>query len=615
MRGLKFAAVMVILGSACVPGTAGASALVRGFANPPAPAHPGVWATGTSFARPAATVGALAQAGFGTAQLDIDVSNPSVARSSLAAALATARHDGIRLDPNVTGHQAFASPAVTTATSMQELVPAAVSVTGPATTAAAPPYPSGLTGSPTLVAVTAARVVRTSGQTTLLDPSSAVDLTPDVVSGVVHWTVPAGRWELFGFWRRATGQTVERNPFESPSVWSSRVPTTSPGQYFLADIFSGTGVSQALSSAASDLFGTANLSALKGERATLFHDSLELQAEMFWTGDFPRQFSERRGYSVIRYLPALWNVAESSFDPLDPTQGGPIPRPAFDFTGGVGARVRYDYARTLTDLYVDRYLKTLTARAHALGLKTRVQVAYNYLGLNVTRAAEAVDIPETETFDLGWPKPFVNTLPQYGTPRWRYRIDAIRETAAGAHIAHHDRVTLEWGDDFAIYRKQPLQYANEVNQAVSGGVTQPYLAGFIGPATQRWPTPPPGTAAIGLGENWSTNWPQWRDWRPLDTYLARTTEVVEQGSPRMDVAIYNDNGLSSPHDSSPIWANPKLSARGYSYEFVDPVSLTMREAGAVTGRLFGNGPDYRALVVNNQSTIPADTAQAILRMA
>ncbi|MFZ0088508.1 MAG: glycosyl hydrolase [Solirubrobacteraceae bacterium] len=118
-----------------------------------------------------------------------------------------------------------------------------------------------------------------------------------------------------------------------------------------------------------------------------------------------------------------------------------------------------------------------------------------------------------------------------------------------------------------------------------------------------------------MGENWSTNWPQWRDWRPFDTYLARTTEVVEQGSPRMDVAIYNDNGLSSPHDSSPIWANPKLGAGGYTYEFVDPVSLTMREAGAVKGRLFGNGPDYRALVVNNQSTIPADTAQAILRMA
>jgi hypothetical protein len=560
-------------------------------------------------------VDALAQAGFGTEQLGIDVSNPAVAQTNLASALAEAKTDGIHLDTNITGSQAFASPALTTATSMQELVPAEAAVTGGSTYDAAPPYPSGLVGSPSLVAVTAAQVVGQSGQTTLLDPSTAVDLTADVGSdGVLHWTVPAGNWALFGFWQRATGQVATQNPFVSPSGWNSLVPTAGPGDYFLADIFSSAGVNQAMSYASSELFGSANLSAMKAEHSTLFHDSLEVQAEMFWTGDFPEQFQERRGYSVIKFLPALWNVAESSFDPLDPADTGPIPPPAFDFTGGVGARVRYDYDETLTDLYADRYLGSFTKDAESLGLQTRVQVAYNYLGLNVTRAAEAVDVPETEGFDFGWPTAFVNTVPQYGTPRWRYRLDAFRETAAGAHIAHHNRVTLEWGDDFAIYQKQPLQYADEFNQAVAAGITQPFLASFAGVASNPWPTPS-GLAAIGFGDSWSTNWPQWRDWQPLTTYIARTTTVVQEGSPRLDVAIYNDQGLSSVHDSTPVWADPALGDAGYTYEFVDPVSLTLPAAGAVQGQLFGSGPDYHALIINNQPTMPVATAQAILRMA
>jgi hypothetical protein len=148
---------------------------------------------GPAAATPGPAVDALAQAGFGAAQLDVNVSNPSASQPTVAAALSSGRRDDLGIDPNVAGHQAFASPALTGADSMQELVPANVAVSGPATYSEKPPFPSGLVGSPTLVAVTAARVSGQSGTTTVLEPSSAVDLTSDVdSSGMVTWHVPAG---------------------------------------------------------------------------------------------------------------------------------------------------------------------------------------------------------------------------------------------------------------------------------------------------------------------------------------------------------------------------------------------------------------------------------------
>ena len=104
---------------------------------------------------------------------------------------------------------------------------------------------------------------------------------------------------------------------------------------------------------------------------------------MFWTTDFPVEFSSRRGYSIIKYLPALYCPKEASFDPLTPSWGAAPLTPQYDFIRGVGKRVRYDYSRTLTDLYVDRYLKTFTDRLHGYGMSSRVQVAYNYMQLNI----------------------------------------------------------------------------------------------------------------------------------------------------------------------------------------------------------------------------------------
>jgi hypothetical protein len=91
------------------PSGSGSSAFVK----PPASDQPAAWVSGAASASPGASVDALGQAGFGAAQLESDTSSPSASQAAVTAALAAGRRDGITIDPNVAGHQAFASPALT----------------------------------------------------------------------------------------------------------------------------------------------------------------------------------------------------------------------------------------------------------------------------------------------------------------------------------------------------------------------------------------------------------------------------------------------------------------------------------------------------------------------
>ena len=508
-------------------------ATLPGFQNPPVDVRLKTRLAALPGSSTDADLQELAKSGFGAAEIGVLADSSS--QASLTTTLNAAKAAGITIDLAPGGSQPYSAPGLTEATSMQQLTPvpsAVITSDGTTSYSQMPPSPaySKVATSSTLklVAVTAARVTDSSGPSTLLDPDSAVDLDPNVdSSGRVQWTVPKGNWVVFGFWQRATGQTPNGYPpFQMPDAWSAKVPTQGAGGYFIADIFSGVGIGMALDTLASTVLNSTNLALLQGTQFA--HDSLEVQAEMFWTSNLPAEFSTRRGYSMLKYLPALHTPKEASFDPLTKNWGTTPPLvPEYDFTNGVGDRVRYDYHRTLTDLYVEDYLKTIEDRLHKYGMSFRGQVAYNYLPLNMTRSGAAVDIPENESLDSGWPIANDPTVPTYGTDRWRHAMDSYRLTGSGAHLNKGKRATFEFGDDFAIYRKQPVDYAQQLNEAYAGGITLGLLTGFAGIGS-GWPTPS-GLASIGIGDSWTTAWPQWRDWSSTDGLFRAVHDRARDG--------------------------------------------------------------------------------------
>ena len=185
--------------------------------------------------------------------------------------------------------------------------------------------------------------------------------------------------------------------------------------------------------------------------------------------------------------------------------------------------------------------------------------------------------------------------------------------SSGAHISGKNRVTMEWGDDFDTYSKGPLELADLMNAAVSAGVTMPSFAGFGGVDNSVYP-PPCALCFIGLGGTMTTNTPQWKDFGALTGYFARTTQVVEKGRPSVDVTVYHDGGLSSVYDDNvPLWSGQQLGESGYTYDLIDPVDLATNAASARSGRLFGDGPDYRALIIDNRSSLDVGAVRAIVR--
>jgi hypothetical protein len=557
-----------------------------------------------------ANLEALAAAGFGGVEVGVNFrAPPAQARQELSDLLATGRKAHLQVDLAPGGGQPYVSPGISEAGSMQQLVADAQEFAPNQSFTGEIRQPGTLAGNATLVAVTAARVNHRADAQLVLDADSAIDLTSKLTAThTLRWSAHPGQWVLFSFWQRATGQIPGPNPFQTPAEWSAHAPAQEPGRYFTADLFSAGGMESALSFLSDNIL-PGDSSLLSG--GGLAHDSLEVQAEVFWTGDLPAEFHRRRGYSLLPFLPAIVAPKKYSFNPLDPRWGGALPPSPYEFSGDTGERIRYDFDQTLSDLYIDRYLNAITQWAHARRLQTRNQVAYNYLSLDMLRSGRAVDIPENESLDSGWRQPFDSTMPSYGSDRWRHMVDSYRLTGSSKNQAGRPRATLEFGDDFAIYHKQPIDYAQQLNESFVGGITMGLLTAFTSTDTS-WPKPR-GLTMIGLGDDWSSGWPQWRDWPALADYFARSTVATEFGQSAVDVAIYHDRGLATVHEDAPLFASSGLEMAGFTYDFIDPAGLVAGPAGGARSLFKSTG--YRALIIDNQQAIPVAVARALVSLA
>jgi len=458
-----------------------------------------------------------------------------------------------------------------------------------------------------LVAVTAARVVtrgpaaellppaerpkwgtpvRVPSESTILDAQSLVDLTDRVTANdEITWAAPDGDWILFAFWARenVTGNT---NPFDANAA---RAATE-----FLD----------------SGQVGSENAEALTRAGGDFFEDSLELNAySIFWTPDMQEQFASRRGYDMAKYLPLVFAHGMSNY--WVPNEE---PTPDFDLPYGEGAKIREDYYRLLTDLYVDQHLTVYQDWAGKHGLQFKAQVAYGQdlepirSGRSLARLGGRV---ETESFNSGDRFPT-----NIDNPTWRFALDHQRQLASGVHQAGVSRLSTELGAQYhKTYELGIGDYREMMDKEWATGVTRPFLHGY---AYLSESAPWPGRQRFGeiASESWNdVNYPQWPMWKHLTAYWARGTRVLEGGTARADVAIYRSGFLTSAargsnasEDTVPerLFDVLAMEMSGHTVEFVDPEGLA--ENGVVgNAMLFGETAGYRALVVD-QRAVSAESA-------
>ncbi len=312
---------------------------------------------------------------------------------------------------------------------------------------------------------------------------------------------------------------------------------------------------------------------LRGVQGSLpyavFSDSLEVYGAD-WTPDLPAEFEKLRGYDLIPHLPAL-----------------------VENTGPDAPEIRYDWARTLSELLDRNYFAQIQSWSHAHGVRLRAQ-AYGPPATILSSNA-FVDLPEGE--HANWRG--------YSPLKW----------AASANHVLGQRVTssesFTW-THFGAFRSTPLDLKAEADVDFLEGSNQ-----LIG---HGWPYSPPsagnpGWAFYAAGALNDHN-PWWIVMPDVTRYMRRISYLLRQGSPVSDVA------LMLPTEDA--WANSRagavessdtIAARigdGVSSRILDAgMNFDYVDSGLIGGRMASGGIPYPILVLPGIERIPASTYRAI----
>ncbi len=515
-------------------------------------------------------------------------------KAGLAAALRTAQARGLTADIYIGPYW----PAVAAGiepdddSAMKELTYGQAIIDGGAAFDAAvpPPHsaPSGVaaglppvTVTPVLEAVHAARISgSTSASPLVIEQATLTNVTAKVSGGVLTWTAPSGgSWVIIASWSRGTGM-IERQAYYEGYFYNFTVP-----QSYVVDHFGAAGGNAIVQWWEQDLLTAETRALFQQVGGNFFEDSLEFLTELHWTPKMLGEFRSRRGYPLTPYLPLVQGESAAVYTFED---------------AAVSDRIRWDYFQTLSDLFIDNHVTLLDDWAHTLGMKFRNQ-PYG-APLDTALVAASTGVPEGES--LGFT----------GNP------DSFRVMAAGRDLGQRSTIlSSEMGA--MLQAAYSMTIATEVTTANTGyalGVNQVRVHGFpyASSPSGQWPgffPWAPLAAPINFSEAWGPRQPQWQFIGDWSGYMARTHQVLQSGTNKVDIAIYREQFDQT--QTAGQFDGAALADAGYSYHLLNWGLLGLPAAQARGGVLDPGGPGYQALVIANQETMLLDSAGKILGFA
>lgn len=457
-----------------------------------------------------------------------------------------------------------------------------------------------------LVAAVATRVVEETEAGALLDVDSVVDLTEQVSDEALEWTAPDdGSWRLFAYWMHGTGQTAS----PSASVNYTVNYLDPDGAQAVIDYWDSVVLTPALR----EQIG-------RNPRAQMYMDSLELfttgAGGVFWGHTVAEEFRSRRGYDITPWLPFLTRnvhmMAASTTYRYEPREEHRVRV----------EKVRFDYVRTLTDLYIENMLRPFAAFLHENGIKLRAEISYG-LPFELTRPGPEVDGIETESLEFA------------------SQVDAYRLMAGPAHL-FGKQYSSETGATTRNYMLDHRFYDQIIATQLAAGITKTVLHGWASTAGAEGATEWPGHEGMWpmFSERFDSRQPGSEFYPLWNAAVGRYQCILRQGNPRIDVGIlrtdhFTDNmsgigfidedGIRIPDEEAygrrwmrnrenHWWQDLGMQDAGWTYEFFDGSLLLRDEVSFSDGLVQPNGPGYQALIVY-QSELDPDVAAKVLDWA
>ncbi|WP_198172743.1 glycosyl hydrolase [Hymenobacter ginkgonis] len=385
-----------------------------------------------------------------------------------------------------------------------------------------------------------------------INPDNVVVLTSKMQpDGTLTWLVPPGQWTIMRLGYSLTGA---RNRPAVPAASGLEVDKLSR-RHTEAYLQGYTGP---IKEALGPLYG-------KSLRYMLL-DSWEAGIQN-WTEEMLPEFRQRRGYDLTPYLPALAGRVVGN--------------------AAISDRVLWDFRRTLVDMFAENHYGTVTGFLHKQGIQTYGEAG----GVSLETLEDAllnkkyVDIPMGEF----WVKDL--------HPSSMYYED-VRGAASAGHVYGKNLVAAEaftggnYESPYTLKKISDYWFAQGINRLV-----------FHTSAHQPLDTKP-GNAMVGTHFNRNITWAEQA--KPLLTYLARTTYMLQQGQYVADVAYLLNEGAPS---TMPFWGaglQPALP-EGYAFDYINADALLTRMSVSDNGRLvLPDGMSYAILVLpeTTQMTLP-----------
>lgn len=393
--------------------------------------------------------------------------------------------------------------------------------------------------------------------------NDVIDLTAKMQpDGRLDWDVPAGKWVILRMGYSLTGQKNAPASREATGYEVDKLSAKDVSAYF--QYYVGQ-----ISDTLGPYFG-------KSFRYFLM-DSWEAGLEN-WTDDMISEFRRRRGYDPTPYLPVLTGRVVESADASD--------------------RFLWDFRRTIADLLADNHY----------GLATKYFQQHGLQGLY----AEAMGTDDPTTGDGLQDKSRV-TIPmgEFWTPLPGEKDEAthtadIKEASSAAHVFGKNLAAAEsfttmpqvpmWGQSpFYLKPIADHAFAKGINRiVVHESAAQPFVDDQHKPGMTLGP----------FGQNYTRNMTWAGQAIAFNTYLARCSYLLQQGSFVGDLAYFYGEGAPI---AVPFWKQVKpASPAGYDYDWIDSEALL--SMSVENGRLvLPSGMSYRVLVLPadvNRLTLP-----------
>ena len=382
----------------------------------------------------------------------------------------------------------------------------------------------------------------------------------------LQWTAPPGKWTVFALFAGWHGKLVER---AAPG-----------GEGNVIDHFSRDAIRKYLAH-----FDRAFANRQTSGIRAFFNDSYEVDdasGQGDWTTQLAAEFRKRRGYDLLRHLPAILTSDPHSADP----------------------RVLADYRETISDLLLETFTTEWAGWARGRGAIVRNQAHGSPANLLDLYAAS--DIPETEGTEIARFK--------WATSAAHVAGRRLVSAEAATWLGEHFRTTLA-----EVRSAVDLFFVSGVNHIVYHGTA-------YSPGDDPWPG-----WQFYASVDFSRRNAWWGDFSALNQYVTRVQSFLQSGRSDHDVLLYfpfydaiavpgttrltHFGGANRPTAAEGFEAARELlQKRGFTYDYISDRQL--RATRVAGGQLVtGGGSAYTVLVVPVTRYIPLDTIEQVAALA